>query len=64
MIVYAVEIRRHPASDSSQCETMSNVCAYTTKDEAEKHIQAVQEDMFGATEYRWIALEVKDQFEA
>lgn len=63
MIVYTVEVRHYSSSDLAQCEGISNVCAYTTKDEAEKHIQAVQVDLFSETEYRWTALEVKDQFD-
>ena len=42
---------------------VSPVCAYTDKEEAEKHIHSVQHDLFGDTYYFWQALEVKDRYE-
>ncbi|HEX2055846.1 MAG TPA: hypothetical protein VHF07_05095 [Nitrospiraceae bacterium] len=62
MIVYAVAIQHPSAIDTSRI-VVSPVCAYTSKDEAEKHVQSVQEDVFGDTYYFWEALEVKDRFE-
>jgi hypothetical protein len=62
VIVYAVEMEHRSAFDASQT-IVSPVCAYTSKDEAEKHIQSTQTDLFGDTHYFWEALEVKDRYE-
>lgn len=63
MIVYTVEVERRPPFDESRT-VVSPVCAYTEKEEAEKHIQSVQQDLFGDTYYFWQALEVKDRYES
>ncbi len=62
MIIFAVAVQHRSPSDSS-CTIVSPVCAYTDKYEAEKHIQALQQDLFGDTYYFWEALEVKDRYE-
>ena len=62
MIVYTVEVEHRPPFDVSHT-VVSPVCAYIDKEEAEKHIQSVQQDLFGDTYYFWQALEVKDRYE-
>lgn len=62
MIVYTVEVEHQPGSDASRA-IVSPICAYTSKEEAEKHIQSLQQDLFGDTYYFWEALEVKDRYE-
>jgi hypothetical protein len=62
VIVYAVEMEQRSPFDASQT-IVSPVCAYTNKDEAEKHIQSLQTDLFADTYYFWQALEVKDRYE-
>ncbi len=62
MIIYAVAVEHRAPFDA--CRTIvSPVCAYTDKEEAEKHIHSVQHDLFGDTYYFWQALEVKDRYE-
>jgi hypothetical protein len=62
MIVYAVEVEHPSPFDTSQT-LVSPICAYTSKEEAEKHIQSLQTDLFGETHYFWEALEVKERYE-
>jgi hypothetical protein len=62
VIVFAVEMEHRSPFDASQT-IVSPVCAYTSKDEAEKHIQSLQTDLFADTHYFWEALEVKDRYE-
>ena len=62
MIIFSVEVQHRSPFDSS-CTIVSPVCAYTDKDEAEKHIQALQQDLFGDTYYFWEAIEVKERYE-
>ena len=62
MIVFAVEVEHRSPFDSSST-VVSPVCAYTEQEEAEKHVQALQQDLFGDTYYFWEALEVKERYE-
>ena len=63
MIIYAVAVEHRAPFDA--CRTIvSPVCAYTDKEEAEKHIHSVQQDVFGDTYYFWQALVVKDRYES
>lgn len=62
MIIYTVAVEHRGGPNHDQV-VVSPVCAYTSKDEAEKHIQSLQQDLYGDTYYFWEALEVKERFE-
>lgn len=62
MIIYTVGVEHRGGPGEDQV-VVTPVCAYTSKEEAEKHVQSLQHDLFGDAYYFWDALEVKERYE-